>query len=194
MAAAVADDTLDINLTPLLDLVLQLIMFFMACVNFAAEAVNLNVVLPRSLAAEEIQVKPEEEQLIINIELVRQPKEVNGQPVLDERQQPVKELVQPRTTRIVFANLGEITFRAGREEQGLFETQKYLRDLAANLKAVLRGRRNIPDSVPNSQIKIPLPVIIRGDVETSHGLVLKLLAQCKAEGFGEVRLRVLKPE
>ena len=36
MSAAVGDDQVDVNLTPLLDLVLQLIMFFIITVNFVA--------------------------------------------------------------------------------------------------------------------------------------------------------------
>jgi biopolymer transport protein ExbD len=187
-------DILEINLTPLLDLVLQLIMFFMACVNFVSEALNLNVVLPGSLSAQEIQVSREEEQLIVNIELLRREKlDATGNPVYNPlTHRPEKELIVPRTTRIVFANLAEVSFRAGKEDQGLYDTQKYIRDLAANLKAVLRVREKIPEHVPAGQIMIPIPVIIRGDVETTHGLVLKLMAQFKAEGFSEVRLRALQ--
>ena len=46
MSASIADEGLDVNLTPLLDLVLQLIMFFMITVNFVRvdqfdESINL---------------------------------------------------------------------------------------------------------------------------------------------------------
>lgn len=194
MALATADDALEINLTPLLDLVLQLVMFFMACVNFASEALSANVLLPQSLSTQEVQAGAEEEQLIINIELVRREKrDAAGQPVVDpQTQQPAKEIVKPRTTRIVFASLREIEFPAAREDQGLHEAQRFIRDLASNLRAVIRSRQNIPDRVPAAQIKIPIPVIIRGDAETSLGLVLKLMGQCKAEGFSEVRLRAIQ--
>jgi hypothetical protein len=57
---------------------------------------------------------------------------VRPQPMYDPRtQQPVKELAKPRTTRIVFASLSEISFPAGKEDQGLYDTQRYLRDLAS---------------------------------------------------------------
>jgi biopolymer transport protein ExbD len=60
MAANVGDDQVEINLMPLLDLVLQLIMFFIITVNFVAadqfdESVNLPVVqsaLPMEPTAE----------------------------------------------------------------------------------------------------------------------------------------------
>lgn len=41
----------DPNLTPLLDIVLQLLMFFMMCVNFISEQVNQTIVLPQSQSA-----------------------------------------------------------------------------------------------------------------------------------------------
>lgn len=39
------------NLTPLLDVVLQLIMFFMLCANFVMEQVNESIKLPDAIAA-----------------------------------------------------------------------------------------------------------------------------------------------
>jgi biopolymer transport protein ExbD len=39
------------NLTPLLDLVLQLVMFFMLCANFVMEQVNDSIVLPKAQMA-----------------------------------------------------------------------------------------------------------------------------------------------
>jgi len=52
MQQAGADTNADPNLTPLLDVVLQLIMFFMITVNFVqTEALNEDVVLPAAQAA-----------------------------------------------------------------------------------------------------------------------------------------------
>jgi biopolymer transport protein ExbD len=41
----------DPNLTPLLDVVLQLIMFFMICTNFVTTQLNKNIVLPQMASA-----------------------------------------------------------------------------------------------------------------------------------------------
>ncbi|VTS03588.1 ExbD/TolR family protein [Tuwongella immobilis] len=46
-----AEDTGAPNLTPLLDVVLQLIMFFMLCANFVMEQVNESIKLPEATAA-----------------------------------------------------------------------------------------------------------------------------------------------
>src|SRR5437867_6670457 len=62
MSASIADEGLDVNLTPLLDLVLQLIMFFMITVNFVRvdqfdESINLplasQALLPADSQAED---------------------------------------------------------------------------------------------------------------------------------------------
>ena len=51
MAAASTSERMEPDLTPLLDVVMQLIMFFMMCINFVNEQVNANVLLPTSTSA-----------------------------------------------------------------------------------------------------------------------------------------------
>jgi biopolymer transport protein ExbD len=45
------EDKMELNLTPLLDVVLQLVMFFMMCANFIQEQVNETVRLPEAGSA-----------------------------------------------------------------------------------------------------------------------------------------------
>jgi biopolymer transport protein ExbD len=47
-------DTCEPNLTPLLDVVLQLVMFFMLCANFVMDQVNETVKLPDAIAAKAV--------------------------------------------------------------------------------------------------------------------------------------------
>src|SRR5262245_20440344 len=61
MAVHSGNTEMEINLTPLLDLILQLVMFFLACANFAADQASSNVQLPLSTSAQEIQPKTEDE-------------------------------------------------------------------------------------------------------------------------------------
>ena len=51
MSAPSGPDKCDPNLVPLLDLVLQLVMFFMVCANFVMEQINETIQLPHALAA-----------------------------------------------------------------------------------------------------------------------------------------------
>ncbi len=180
MSVHVSDETLEINLTPLLDLVLQLIMFFMACVNFVSEAVSLNVFLPYSKSALEVEASADEERLIINIERVRI-EALSGE----------KRAVEPRITRVVIANLSEIRFTDDEQGRGLFESQRMIHNLANDLKVLLKRRDHLPEALPLKEVRLPIPVVVRADGDIATGLILQILAQCKAEGFSETRLRVL---
>jgi len=51
MSAGTSYEKCEPNMTPLLDVVLQLVMFFMLCVNFVMEQVNEEVKLPEAIAA-----------------------------------------------------------------------------------------------------------------------------------------------
>jgi biopolymer transport protein ExbD len=64
---AAGDDRVDINLTPMLDLVMQLLMYFIMTVQFVGQEVNANVQLPNSQAAMPID-KSEGDFLYINID------------------------------------------------------------------------------------------------------------------------------
>ena len=60
MSASVDTDEIDVNLTPLLDLVLQLIMFFMITVNFvAADQFDNDVALPVAQSAVPLEATAE---------------------------------------------------------------------------------------------------------------------------------------
>ncbi len=54
MSAGAADEP---NMTPLLDVVLQLVMFFMLCANFAMDEVNETIKLPDSIAGKALDSK-----------------------------------------------------------------------------------------------------------------------------------------
>ena len=67
MSAGGSVDRCEPNLTPLLDLVLQLVMFFMLCANFVAESVNPTIVLPKAISAKPID-KGVKYQEILNVD------------------------------------------------------------------------------------------------------------------------------
>jgi biopolymer transport protein ExbD len=61
------DDKCDPNLTPLLDVVLQLLMFFMMCVNFVTEQVNEDIKLPYAQSARPMD-KGDQDVLFLNLD------------------------------------------------------------------------------------------------------------------------------
>src|SRR5438552_19092139 len=52
-----SSDKCEPNLVPMLDMVLQLVMFFMVCANFVMEQVNDTIKLPEAIAAEPIRAR-----------------------------------------------------------------------------------------------------------------------------------------
>ncbi|MGL4423726.1 MAG: ExbD/TolR family protein, partial [Gemmataceae bacterium] len=67
MSSGGQGETAEPDLTPLLDLVLQMIMFFMLCGNFASEDVDASVKLPTAIQAKPID-KTEDYIIFLNVD------------------------------------------------------------------------------------------------------------------------------
>lgn len=189
MAVSVGSNEMEVNLTPLLDLVLQLIMFFLACINFAADQVNSNVLLPLSISATEIQPKTEQEYIMINIELVRKDRlGPDGEPIKTPDGKPVRDPIEPRTFKFHILGGEDITLidRPDQKSIGLGRAMNRMKILAQDLKFRISAR----DKVDIKTIKeIKVPVIVRADVETEYVLIYDLIQQCKNAGFQRIELR-----
>jgi biopolymer transport protein ExbD len=61
-----SSDKCEPNFTPLLDLVLQLVMFFMLCANFVMDQTNVEIKLPEAIAAKALN-KSEEYAIYLNV-------------------------------------------------------------------------------------------------------------------------------
>jgi biopolymer transport protein ExbD len=61
-----SNDKCEPNFTPLLDLVLQLVMFFMLCANFVIDQTNVEIKLPEAIAAKVLQ-QGEEYAIYLNV-------------------------------------------------------------------------------------------------------------------------------
>src|SRR5215831_5430041 len=81
------------NLVPLLDLVFQLIMFFMICVNFVSEQVNEDIRLPTAQSARPMD-KGEVEVLVLNMDAKGQIGVVGQQKPLASTSQKISFLRQ----------------------------------------------------------------------------------------------------
>ncbi|HMP16250.1 MAG TPA: biopolymer transporter ExbD, partial [Gemmatales bacterium] len=181
----------DINLTPLLDLVLQLIMFFLACINFASDQASNSVQLPRSLSATEIQPKTEQDYILINIEVVRKDRLApDGKPITTPDGRPVRDLVEPRTIKFRIHGGEDITFfdRPDQKALGLGRAMNRMKELARNLRFRISARDNIKvDTIKTLKV----PIIVRADVETEYTMIYQLIQQCKNIGFERIELRAL---
>ncbi len=66
-SAPTGDKAAEPNLTPLLDMVLQLVMFFMLCANFVVEQSSKSIALPEALAARALD-KSTQNFLMLNVD------------------------------------------------------------------------------------------------------------------------------
>jgi biopolymer transport protein ExbD len=89
MSASTSHDKCEPNLTPMLDMVLQLVMFFMLCANFLMEELNKAVQLPEAVTAKPLD-KGISRTIFINL-TVDDPK-TGTKRALSTNQGPVKEV------------------------------------------------------------------------------------------------------
>jgi biopolymer transport protein ExbD len=189
------------DLTPLLDVVMQLIMFFMMCINFVNDQLNANVLLPDSTSAQELPPKTDSDILVINIEVER--KEVldaNGHIKRDSHGLPVRELkLYPKRedpekfqqkTKILFAKPPAIEFLEEVEGSVMQKAKLRLVELAKERKAKLKRESSKYASVPLEKIPLNESVVIRADRETRYGVVIALMGQCAQQGFPKISFRV----
>lgn len=191
MAVSTGSNEMEVNLTPLLDLILQLIMFFLACINFAADQASGNVMLPMSISATEIQPKTEQEYIMINIELVRQDRlGPDGQPLQTKDNKPVRDPIEPRTYKLRILGGEDITLidRPDQMSLGMGRAMNRMKQLSDTLKSRIAAR----DKVKIDSVKeVKVPVIVRADVEAKYHMIYGLIQQCKNVGFQRIELRAI---
>jgi len=84
------------NLTPILDMVFQLITFFMLVINFKSASLDLSLRLPVVGSARPVDTKGQESLLILNIDK-------EGKINVYGRSMPVKEYIQREATAALIA-------------------------------------------------------------------------------------------
>ena len=109
-----SSDRCEPNLVPMLDMVLQLVMFFMVCANFVMEQVNETIKLPTAIAAKPLDAKAPEP-IFLNVDkkgvvlLSGLQIQANaGRPTLDNPLQ-VQNFMRRRFEEDVAANGGDRT-------------------------------------------------------------------------------------
>ena len=154
------------NLTPLLDVVLQLLMFFMMCVNFVTNQVSEDIVLPESMSAVPMD-KSETDVLFVNIRpFILKDFESKGQAALDRLTTKFKE----GDPFIII--LGEEPMRFG-------EFKFWLKSQYQTIK------RTSKDG------KVKTSIVMRAHRLTDYDQVYRLMQTCKIEGFRQIKLRAI---
>ena len=155
------------NLTPLLDVVLQLLMFFMMCVNFVTEQVNEEVKLPGSASAQPMD-KAETDVLFINLK-----------PFVTSE---FKDRLPPDVLARVndkFRDGDPCILVVGKEPMKPIDLKFWLKQRYEDEK------KNSKDGQVNTA------VIIRADQNTDYAQVFDLLQLCKVQGYRKLKLRAM---
>src|SRR5690242_17475258 len=158
------------NLTPLLDVVLQLLMFFMMCVNFVNEQVNEDIKLPKSLAVKPMD-KAEADYLFINV------KPFAWKDFQDRLPSDVLARLQDK-----FREGDECVLVPGKEPMRRNELQIWLKQQYEDARqlAEQRGAKSVNTAV-----------VIRAHKEADYGQVFEILQMCKNVGYRRLMLRAL---
>ncbi len=158
------------NLTPLLDVVLQLLMFFMMCVNFVSEQVNEEIKLPKSLAVKPMD-KAEADYLFVNV------KPFSLQDFQDRLPSDVLARVQDK-----FREGDECILVPGKEPMRRNELRIWLKQQYEDARqlAEQRGAKGVNTAI-----------VIRAHKEADYGQVFEILQMCKNVGYRRLMLRAL---
>jgi biopolymer transport protein ExbD len=160
------------NLVPLLDVVFQLIMFFLMCTNFVQAQISEDIALPDSMSARPMD-KTETDVLFLNLKPFNL-NEFKGRVPDDEL-----ELLQAK-----FKDDPDQVCVPIQKENRL-EVMR-LRDVKVWLKQQYAdAERNTTDG------KVKTAVIIRAHRNTDYTHVYQLLNICKSIGFTNLKLRAL---
>jgi len=154
------------NLTPL-DVVLQLLMFFMMCVNFVNEQVKEDVKLPKSVSAHPMD-KAETDVLFVNLKPYR-PEDFDR--LAPDAQARLQAKFQPGEPCVSVL---------GREPMRPIELKFWLKDRYEETQKTSRDG------------KVNTAIIIRADRDTDYGQVFQILQTCKNERFRNLKLRAFK--
>jgi biopolymer transport protein ExbD len=158
-----SEENLDPDLTPLLDLVMQLLMFFIVNVNFVAEQVNPDIKLPISESAKPIE-KADTQAIFLNQKSMRDRAFVN-------------RLSQDDQERL--RNAESVVLIPGVRPMSLLETRAWLKEKYEDLA------KRAPDGEVKTMIHF------RPDEELELNQLFMLMQHCKVAGFKKLAVRAI---
>jgi biopolymer transport protein ExbD len=164
MSHGAANNEADPNLTPLLDLVLQLLMFFIICVNFVTEQVSGDIKLPESTSAQPID-KADPAALFLN------QKSLRSREFLDRLRPDQLER---------FRSQESVVLVPGKEPMTVLEARAWLKQQYEDAQKVAEG----------GQVKTIIH--FRADADLELNELFKLMNACKVAGYKRLKLRAIK--
>ncbi len=174
------------NLTPLLDLVLQLLMFFIMCVNFVAEQVSRDVTLSYSDSAQPLE-KSETTRLFLNLKFLKND---------DTTRRWLRKVCRDKDGRIDQGKLDQFMDNQGMLRQEVAVLVAGV-DIADYPMTMLRTRswltKNYRDTEaklravdPNAEVNTVVHIRPDGDLE--YKFYYEMMNACKVSGYKKLKL------
>jgi biopolymer transport protein ExbD len=151
------------DLVPLLDLVLQLLMFFIINVNFVTEQVNPDIKLPTSESARPID------------------KADTGALFLNQKSMKAKEFVEKLSPNDQerLRNQDSVVLVPGLPPMTLLECRAWLKDKYAEAEKLAKDG------------EVKTVIVFRPDSELELDQLFKLMNYCKVAGFKKLKVRAI---
>lgn len=153
------------NLIPMLDLVLQLIMFFMLVTNFIADDLNESIKLPHALQAMPLE---KSEDYVITLNMDRK-----GRVLLMQG-------TEAEIDALLAKNPGDPRVLTNQDQVASYMRNKMIVDRERIARAEAAGAKLKP--------RVSL-VVLRGHKEATYEKVNAVLEACRRAGYGDVQLR-----
>jgi biopolymer transport protein ExbD len=157
------DNEAEPDLVPLLDLVLQLLMFFIINVNFVTEQVNPDIKLPTSESARPID-KADTGALFLNQKSMKSKEFVNKLSPADQER---------------LSNQDSVVLVPGLEPMSLLQAKAWLKDKYADAEKLAAGG------------EVKTAIVFRPDAELELDQLFKLMNHCKVAGFKKLKVRAI---
>lgn len=155
------------NLIPLLDIVFQLLMFFMMCVNFVTEQVNEEVKLPESQSATAMD-KADTDVLFINLKQFL---------TADFRDRVSPEKMAHLQEK--FREGDPVVQVVGKDPMKPLELKFWLKQQYEDAEKLAKDG------------KVKTAIVIRADKLAQYSQVFQLLQMCKIQGYTQLKLRAM---
>jgi len=162
------------NLVPLLDLVLQMVMFFMAVTNFAMENVNESIKLPLAQSA-----KPIEE---VGTDILYMNVDHQGN-LLVTRDNTYRDGKIDGMKGKQFDDNGNIV------SAGVFDRPLRNRQIETYLKRVYQDNKLVAERRKDDPGAVRTLVILRADRDSKFADVYDVLRMCRGVGFKKMQMR-----
>ena len=210
MSAPGGGESAEPNLTPILDMVFQLITFFMLVMNFKAAELDLSLQLPVLTSAKPLPEGTKVKLLVLNVEVaiscphsgcdayatlervLNDDKKVIGYRLKCERGHiedwPQGAITNSKTALSIYGHL------LLKEKRGNDSPRNIDEYLASEAELSLLAAGLTRDEVVHEGKELPDIVVIRADTTCRFGAVNYIITQCQAQGYRKFALKTAHNE